>query len=83
MLLGQPRLIPPLAGSEIGCGSPDKKLVVKLFHGFADAARMSVLAPFARRGETSMRDLVEAVWAYLTRGPRTTCAGHDAEANHG
>ncbi len=79
MLLGQPRLILPLAGFEIGCGSPDKKFVGKLFHGFADTARMSVLAPFAaRRGETSMRDLVEAVWAHLTRGIRTTCAKHDA-----
>ncbi len=54
---------PPLADHEIGRGSPDMKLVAKLFDGFADATRMSILALLARRGETSVGELVEAVGA--------------------
>jgi DNA-binding transcriptional ArsR family regulator len=55
--------VPPLAGSKIGRGSPDMKLVAKLFDGFADATRMSILAFLARQGETSVGELVEAVGA--------------------
>jgi DNA-binding transcriptional ArsR family regulator len=54
---------PPLAGSEIGRSSPDMRLVAKLFDGFANPARMSILALLARRGETSVGELVEAVGA--------------------
>ncbi len=55
--------MPPLAESEIGRGSPDMKLVAKLFDGFADATRMSILVLLARQGETSVGQLVEAVGA--------------------
>lgn len=54
---------PPLAESEIGRASSDMRLVAKLFDGFADATRMSILALLARRGETSVGELVEAVGA--------------------
>lgn len=54
---------PPLADHEIGRTSSDMKLVAKLFDGFADATRMSILALLARRGETSVGELVEAVGA--------------------
>ncbi len=54
---------PPLADHEIGRASSDMRLVAKLFDGFADATRMSILALLARQAETSVGELVEAVGA--------------------
>jgi DNA-binding transcriptional ArsR family regulator len=54
---------PPLAGATIGRESPDMRVAAKLFDGFADPTRMSILAFLARHGETSVSELVEAVGA--------------------
>ncbi len=43
------------------------KVAAKLFDGFADPTRMSVLALLARRGEMSVSELVEAVGATQPR----------------
>jgi DNA-binding transcriptional ArsR family regulator len=55
--------MPPLADHEVGRESPDMKLIAKLFEGFANTTRMSILALLSRRGETSIGELVEAVGA--------------------
>jgi DNA-binding transcriptional ArsR family regulator len=57
------REAPPLAGARIGRGSPDMIVAAKLFDGFADPTRMSILAHLARHGETTVSQLVEAVGA--------------------
>lgn len=54
---------PPLAESEIGRASSDMRLVAKLFDGFANSTRLSVLLLLAHRGETSVGELVEVVGA--------------------
>ena len=54
---------PPLAGAEIGRFSTDMKVIAKLFDGFADPTRMSILALLARHGETTVGEIVEAVGA--------------------
>ncbi len=59
----KPTEIPPLAEAAIGRAAPDMKLLAKLFDGFANPTRMSILALLARRGETKVSDLVEAVGA--------------------
>lgn len=53
----------PLAEATIGRESPDMKVAAKLFDGFADPTRMSILAFLARHGETSVSELVGAVGA--------------------
>jgi len=58
---------PPLAAAVIGRDSPDMRAAAKLFDGFADPTRMSVLAVLARRGEMSVGELVEAVGATQPR----------------
>jgi DNA-binding transcriptional ArsR family regulator len=58
---------PPLAGALIGRDSPDMRVAAKLFDGFADPTRMSILAFLARHGETSVSELVEAVGATQPR----------------
>jgi DNA-binding transcriptional ArsR family regulator len=58
---------PPLAEATIGRESPDMKVAAKLFDGFADPTRMSILAFLARRGETKVGELVEAVGATQPR----------------
>lgn len=58
---------PPLAGARIGKESPDMKVAAKLFEGFADPTRMSILAYLARRGEASVSEIVEAVGATQPR----------------
>lgn len=57
----------PLVGATIGRESPDMKVAAKLFDGFADPTRMSILAFLARYGETSVSKLVEAVGATQPR----------------
>lgn len=63
---------PPLADHEIGRGSPDMKLVAKLFDGFADATRMSILALLARRGRLASGNWSRP-WGRPNRGFRITC----------
>ncbi len=58
---------PPLAGALIGRDSPDMRVAAKLFDGFADPTRMSILAFLARHGETSVSELVEGVGATQPR----------------
>ncbi len=58
---------PPLAGAAVGRDSAEMKVAAKLFDGFADPTRMSVLALLARRGEMSVSELVEAVGATQPR----------------
>ena len=58
---------PPLAGATIGRRSPDMRVAAKLFDGFADPTRMSILAFLARHGETRVGKLVEAVGATQPR----------------
>jgi DNA-binding transcriptional ArsR family regulator len=58
---------PPLAEATIGRESPDMRVAAKLFDGFADPTRMSILAFLARRGETSVSELVEGVGATQPR----------------
>lgn len=58
---------PPLANARIGKESPDMKVAAKLFDGFADPTRMSILAYLARRGEASVSEIVEAVGATQPR----------------
>jgi DNA-binding transcriptional ArsR family regulator len=55
--------MPPLAEAAIGRATPDMKLLAKLFDGFANPIRMSVLALLARQGETSVGELVQAIGA--------------------
>lgn len=59
----KPKEMPPLAEASIGRASLDMKLLAKLFDGFADPTRMSVLALLAREEEVSVSELVEAVGA--------------------
>lgn len=54
---------PPLAEATIGRESPDMKVAAKLFDGFADPTRMSILALLARKGETTVGEIVEFVGA--------------------
>lgn len=54
---------PPLAGADIGRESPDMKVAAKLFDGFADPTRMSILALLARQGEMAVGEIVDAVGA--------------------
>ena len=58
---------PPLAEAVVGRDSADMKVAAKLFDGFADPTRMSILAILARRGEMSVSELVEAVGATQPR----------------
>ena len=58
---------PPLAEATIGRESPDMRVAAKLFDGFADPTRMSILAFLARHGETKVGELVEAVEATQPR----------------
>ncbi len=54
---------PPLAEFAIGRASRDMRMLAKLFDGFADPTRASILALLARKGEVSVGELVEAVGA--------------------
>ncbi len=57
----------PLAGSTVGRDSADMRVAAKLFDGFADPTRMSILALLARKGEMSVSELVEAIGASQPR----------------
>lgn len=57
----------PLREVRIGRDSPDMKVIAKLFDGFADPTRMSILAYLARRGEAGVSEIVEAVGATQPR----------------
>ena len=57
----------PLAGAVVGRDSADMRGAAKLFDGFADPTRMSILALLAREGEMSVSELVEAVVASQPR----------------
>ncbi len=61
------REAPPLAGAVVGRDSADMRVAAKLFDGFADPTRMSILALLAREGEMSVSELVEAVGASQPR----------------
>jgi len=61
------RDVPPLAEADIGRRSPDMIVAAKLFDGFADPTRMSILAYLARRGEAGVSEIVEAVGATQPR----------------
>lgn len=52
---------PPLAEAEIGREGEEVRLLSKLFDGFAEPTRMSILALLARQEEASVTELVEAV----------------------
>lgn len=54
---------PPLSEATIGRESPDMKVAAKLFDGFADPTRMSILALLARRGEMTVGEIVDALGA--------------------
>lgn len=58
---------PPLAGAVVGRDSADMRVAAKLFDGFADPTRMSILALLAREDEMSVSELVEAVGASQPR----------------
>jgi DNA-binding transcriptional ArsR family regulator len=58
---------PPLAGAVVGRDSADMRVAAKLFDGFADPTRMSILALLARKGEMSVSELVEEVGASQPR----------------
>lgn len=58
---------PPLAGAVVGRDSADMRVAAKLFDGFADPTRMSILALLARQGEMGVSELVEAVGASQPR----------------
>ena len=62
---------PPLAEFAIGRASRDMRMLAKLFDGFADPTRASILALLARKEEVSVGELVEAVGA-PSLGFRTT-----------
>ena len=61
------REMPPLAEAAVGRVSPEMRLLAKLFDGFANPIRMSILALLARRGETKVGELVEAIGAPQSR----------------
>lgn len=58
---------PPLARAIVGRDSPDMRVAAKLFDGFADPTRMSILAFLACHGKTSVSELVEGVEATQPR----------------
>ncbi len=51
----------------MGRDSADMRVAAKLFDGFADPTRMSILALLAREGEMSVSELVEATGATQPR----------------
>lgn len=53
----------PFADSEIGRDEKTMCLVAKLFNGFSNPTRLSILLALARRGETRVADLVEELKA--------------------
>jgi DNA-binding transcriptional ArsR family regulator len=54
---------PPLVEAEIRRDGEEVRLLSKLFDGFAEPTRMSILALLTRREEASVTELVEAVGA--------------------
>lgn len=54
---------PPLAEVPVGREVREVRLLAKLLDGFANPIRLSVLMLIARRGETSVGELVEAIGA--------------------
>jgi DNA-binding transcriptional ArsR family regulator len=54
---------PPLADIPVGREVREVKLLAKLLAGFANPIRLSALLLLARRGETSVGELVEAIGA--------------------
>jgi DNA-binding transcriptional ArsR family regulator len=53
----------PLAEVEVGRESEEMCLLAKFFNGFANSTRLSILLLLARRGETKVGELVEALAA--------------------
>lgn len=53
----------PFADSEIGRADETMCLAAKLFDGFSNPTRLSILLALARRGETRVADLVEELKA--------------------
>lgn len=53
----------PLAEISVGRESEEMCLLAKFFNGFANSTRLSILLLLARRGETKVGDLVEALGA--------------------
>ncbi len=60
---GKVRETPPLAETIVGRGSPDMRLLSKLFDGFANSTRLSILLLLTRLGEMSVGELVQAIGA--------------------
>jgi DNA-binding transcriptional ArsR family regulator len=54
---------PPLDGIPVGRDVRKVRLLAKLLDGFANPIRLSVLLLLARRGETNVGELVEAIGA--------------------
>jgi DNA-binding transcriptional ArsR family regulator len=57
------REAPPLAEIPVGREAREVRLLAKLLDGFANPIRLSVLLLLARRGETSVGEMVEAIGA--------------------
>lgn len=53
----------PFADSQIGRADETMCLAAKLFNGFSNPTRLSILLTLARRGETQVTDLVEELKA--------------------
>jgi DNA-binding transcriptional ArsR family regulator len=54
---------PPLAEVPVGRESREVRLLAKLLDGFANPIRLSALLLLSRRGEMSVKELVEAIGA--------------------
>ena len=52
---------PPLAEIPVGREVREVRLLAKLLDGFANPVRLSILMLLSRRGETSVKELVEAI----------------------
>ena len=53
----------PLSGIEVGRESEEMCLLAKLFNGFANSTRLSILLLLAQRGEMKVGDLVDELGA--------------------
>ncbi len=53
----------PLSSIAVGRDSEEMCLLAKFFNGFANSTRLSILLLLARRGETKVGELVEALAA--------------------
>jgi ArsR family transcriptional regulator, cadmium/lead-responsive transcriptional repressor len=53
----------PLSGIEVGRESEEMCLLAKLFNGFANSTRLSILLLLVQRGETKVGELVDELGA--------------------